>query len=382
MRFLYIAPRYHTNQVPIVHGLISEGHEVKFITQYVGPVENYTDINPVVVGYSKVFNCLFNIINKLSILNDARLTIFKMKCGFPSKSMLQKEIAEFSPDVVITRERSTYSMVATSICKKLKKTIILYDQSPYYLDMIKKDLPHRIVKSLTPNKRMTPVLGTQADDKVVEPKSAYIPFVMEPNTRVNTNKEDGIGKDSINILEIGKYENRKNHIMMLDVFEKLSRLYDINLTIIGECTTESHKEYYNKLSEKYNDMSSRNRWTADKVKLLSNLSHENMKDEYLKADLFVLPSTAEPASISQLEAMSYALPVICSDKNGTSCYVEDGINGYRFKDMNEDSLYEKMNLILSNSKLLNDMGNNSIELVKTKYGIDQYIKKVMELAEL
>ena len=30
MRFLYVAPRYHTNQVPIIRGLKRKGHEVCF----------------------------------------------------------------------------------------------------------------------------------------------------------------------------------------------------------------------------------------------------------------------------------------------------------------------------------------------------------------
>ena len=40
MRFLYVAPRYHTNQVPIIRGLKRKGHEVCFLSQYAGKVED------------------------------------------------------------------------------------------------------------------------------------------------------------------------------------------------------------------------------------------------------------------------------------------------------------------------------------------------------
>ena len=34
--------------------------------------------------------------------------------------------------------------------------------------------------------------------------------------------------------------------------------------------------------------------------------------------------------MSVLEAMAHSLPVICSDSNGTQCYIRPGENGYVF----------------------------------------------------
>ena len=60
MRFLYVAPRYHTNQVPIIRGLKRKGHEVCFLSQYAGKVEDYSDLTPTVIGYSGFFLFFFN----------------------------------------------------------------------------------------------------------------------------------------------------------------------------------------------------------------------------------------------------------------------------------------------------------------------------------
>ena len=52
MRFLYVAHRYHTNQAPIMKGLVEHGHEVCFISHYRGEIEDYDYITPVIAGYS------------------------------------------------------------------------------------------------------------------------------------------------------------------------------------------------------------------------------------------------------------------------------------------------------------------------------------------
>ena len=391
MRILYIAPRFHTNQVPIIRGLLRKGNEVKFISHYTGAVENYEDIKPQVLGYSSFFEFVYGIVKRLRILNDAKLNIFRMKGGFPPKALLKKAILEFNPDVVITRERSCYSMSATKICRKNNIPIILYDQSPLWMDKIKDDFLHRLVRRLTPERRMTPVLGRECrkdgTKRVKEPNSAYIPFVMNPHNEIIEEQSNMAGdvnerRQSVKILEIGKYENRKNHIMMLDVFDKLSDQYDIELTIVGECTTKAHTEYYGRLDEIRRNILTRKPWLEEKINLVRNVKAKDMENYYKGADIFVLPSTKEPASISQLEAMSYALPVICSNTNGTSCYVEDGINGFQFEDGNTNDLSDKLEKIIADRALMESFGNSSLKLVNEKYGIEKYIEEVGKLINL
>lgn len=390
MKILYIAPRFHTNQVPIIRGLLRKGHEVKFISHYAGAVENYEDIKPQVLGYSSFFEFIYGVVKKLHILNDAKLNVFRMKGGFPPKKLLKKAILECGPDVVITRERSCYSISATKICRKNNIPIILYDQSPLWTDRIKDDLPHRIVRSLTPKRRMTPVLGNEfrkdGSRRITEPGAKYIPFVMEPEYSPTERddewkKRNQNGEKSIRILDIGKYENRKNHLMMMDVFESFSSEYDVELTIIGECTTESHKDYFNNLKKRVDDIINEKPYLAEKIHLFSNLKHDEMAECYKNADIFVLPSTGEPASISQLEAMAYSLPVICSDQNGTSCYVENGENGYRFADGDGEDLEKCIREILDSDELRHHMGEKSASFIESRHTIENYISGIKELME-
>ena len=53
MKFLFTAPRFHTNQVPIVKGLTEMGHEVRFFVVFVGATEDHTDCEPLVLKPSR-----------------------------------------------------------------------------------------------------------------------------------------------------------------------------------------------------------------------------------------------------------------------------------------------------------------------------------------
>ena len=55
MRVLYMSHRYHTNQNTIMKGWVENGHEVCFLSQYAGKIEDYTYVRPIIVGYSAFF---------------------------------------------------------------------------------------------------------------------------------------------------------------------------------------------------------------------------------------------------------------------------------------------------------------------------------------
>lgn len=374
MKFLYVAPRYHTNQTDIMKGLIEHGHEVCFISHYAALIEDYSYVTPIVLGYSPLYRLIDALYVKVIRRKDPEAIVFKIQHGFPPILRLRKIISDFAPDVVILRERSAYSMAAYLICRKKGYPCILYNQNPLWSGPKKTDPAHRIVDRLSPKLRMTPVMGTQKPGTSIKENDYFVPFVMEP--RRGPEERNYFADDTVHILCIGKYELRKHHLLLLQAVEELPEAGKLHLTLIGEATNHFQKEY---CAQVRNYVSEHHMEGVVTVK--TNVPRSKMEAEYLAADLYVIPSTREMASVSQLEAMSYALPVICSDTNGTACYVEDGITGFQFQDCSLQDLKDKLEKMLSDRSRMKAMGAAGYRALKEKYNFEIYYETIQRMSE-
>lgn len=377
MKVLYIAARYHTNQIPIMRGWLQEGHKVKFISQYKGGTEDYTDLVPEILGYTWWFGLLLKIMGKLrKIMGKSPIGYsFQASFGIPPVGKLCRTIRNFKPDIIIMRDRSLYNVIAYGIVGKHGYPCVLYNQTPL-LEKEKENLGlvHRLYRKLTPNVRMTPVLGRTGRGMCIRKGAYYVPFVIEPH--IPPIKKQYFQAGDIHILCVGKFEQRKHHLMLLDIIRHLRTEYNIKLSLIGEAVTGKHKEYLSRVVQYIaeNNM-------AGYTKVKTNCSVEEVYAEYAVTDLFILPSTGEFASVSQLEAMSCSIPVICSDSNGTSCYIEEGKNGFLFMDKDKKDLETKIRMALNDRVKLKEMGECSFRLVEEKYLFCNYeaaIKKILE----
>lgn len=394
MKFLYVAPRYHTNQMDIMKGLIEHGHEVCFISHYAAIIEDYSYVTPIVLGYSRLYRMLDYLY--VNVIHRKRLeaVVFKIQHGFPPMRRLKKLICDFGPDVVILREKSVYSMAAYLICRRKGYPCILYNQNPLWSEPEKTDLAHRMVGRMTPKLRMTPVMGVKKPGTSIKANDYFVPFVMEP--RKAPEERTYFAHDAVHILCIGKYEPRKHHLMLLQAVEQIleedaagaagrkggpalfpgNGKSKIHVTLIGEATMRFQKEQCAQIMQYVAD-----HHMEEIVTVKTNIPRRDMEAEYLAADLYVIPSTREMASVSQLEAMSYSLPVICSDANGTACYVEDGRTGYRFRDCDRQDLTNQLRRMLSDRERMRQMGAAGYRALVENYNFERYYDTIMKMLQ-
>lgn len=368
--------RYHTNQTTIMKGWAENGHEVRFLSQYAGRIEDYTYVKPIVVGYSKFFQLIDYIYIHFLKRKDPAAIDMKLKCGIPPIFKLAKYIKEFEPDIAIIRERSVYTICMNAICKHYKIPTILYNLSPVWDKPKKMDLAHRIVWKLTPEYRITPtnIVGIDYTGLVKDEKGYWAPFLMEP--QVAPSERTYFANDRINVFCIGKYQTRKNHQMMVEVVEELLSKYNLHLTIAGEISNHFHQEYYDNLVKYIKEHN-----LEDKVTLLINLNRQAVFEEYKKADVYVVPSTAEPASITVIEAMAFSIPAISGSDNGTASYIDYGNTGYVFEDNNKGDLRDKLEAIVKDRERLVEMGKAAYRHVEENFQFRNYLKPVTEIME-
>jgi glycosyltransferase involved in cell wall biosynthesis len=73
--------------------------------------------------------------------------------------------------------------------------------------------------------------------------------------------------------------------------------------------------------------------------------------------------------------MCYELPVICSVCDGTEKdLIEDGKNGYFFKEDDADDLAAKIIMVLSNKDKRQQMGKESLRIIREKININKVAK--------
>jgi len=121
----------------------------------------------------------------------------------------------------------------------------------------------------------------------------------------------------------------------------------------------------------------------DRVHLLGRISEDRLPKVYAAADVFVLPSVSrlEAFGIAALEAMATGKPVVVSDIPGLREVIEDGREGLLADPVNPQDLGRKINRLLIDSRLREEMGRRGREKVIASFSIDAVSDQLVALYE-
>lgn len=159
--------------------------------------------------------------------------------------------------------------------------------------------------------------------------------------------------DKKNIITISRLDYGKKND---DIIKSFSKIKESNwkLYIIGD-----GKEF-NNLKKLINDLNLKN-----KVILTGYKNKEEINKYMLDSSLFLMASITEGLPMVLLEAMSYGIPCIAYDvPSGVNDIIEDGRNGYIIKNRNEIEYIKRIEEVINDSKLRNDLGTNAKEKAK------------------
>ncbi len=135
---------------------------------------------------------------------------------------------------------------------------------------------------------------------------------------------------------VGRLAEEKHIDVLIDAIAKTPAELDLHLVVVGG------GEVKNALKAQSERLG-----LSSRVSFTGLISDEELREVYLKADLFVMPGTAELQSLVTLEAMSASTPVVLANAMALPHLVEDGVNGYLFKPNDSDDLAAKITAIMT-----------------------------------
>ncbi len=167
------------------------------------------------------------------------------------------------------------------------------------------------------------------------------------------------------ILFSGKYIPKKRPLDLIKAFNELN---DSNcaLVMVGEGQLRPEMEQYIKEKKIAN------------VYLTGFINQSDISKYYAVADVFVMCSgMGETWGLSVNEAMNFRKPVIVSETCGSSYdLVEQGMNGFTYKEGDIDQLAEHLRKLLTDDVLRIAAGNRSYEIIQ-KFSIPVIVNNIV-----
>ena len=181
---------------------------------------------------------------------------------------------------------------------------------------------------------------------IPEDKLAVKANFIEEDYKINdseSNKEDFI-------IYIGRLSKEKGLELLIKAWEKI----DFKLKIFGD----------GPLKQKISNLIKNN----EKIELNNFIPNHEVSKQMAKAKFLIFPSEwYEGFSITLLEAFVNKLPVLSSNIGSMQEIIEDNINGILFKSGDVHDLIDKINKMIKNPDLLNNIKDKAYEKYQTLY---------------
>ncbi|MFC3883539.1 glycosyltransferase family 4 protein [Bacillus songklensis] len=183
-------------------------------------------------------------------------------------------------------------------------------------------------------------------------------------------QELGIADDDIVICFIGRLVREKGIFELIESFRLLKEKHQqTKLLVIGDLSlSERDQTSYKELQKLMKD-----------EKVIATGFRKDIPELLSISDIFVLPSYREGLPRSILEAMSMGKPIIATNIRGCREEVVDGENGFLVEKEDHFQLSEKLELLIKNEKIREQLGINSRRMAEKEFNEENVIKKQLQI---
>ena len=163
------------------------------------------------------------------------------------------------------------------------------------------------------------------------------------------NNTYNLNKDEIVFLSVGRIVENKNLQLALAAMKKVAEDgFKFKYLIVGS------GNYENKLKEKVAEYRL-NDYVIFTGKILDR---EELSAHYLRADLFIFPSTFDTSSIASIDAAAMKLPILLNEGSAPAEIIENNVNGYLVQE-SPKAWAEKIEEIITNKDKLISIKENA-----------------------
>lgn len=188
-------------------------------------------------------------------------------------------------------------------------------------------------------------------------KVKILPLSYEPHVNVTVNKK--VNTKTLKVLFAANVILRKGIQYLFECAKQLKE-YDIEFIVAGPINIAPHIV----------------KGTTNNISFLGKIERNELYKFYLGADVYILPTLSDGFAITQIEAMSYGLPVIATSRCGE--VVTSGVDGIVVNPYSGDELSSAILQYYNNREYLYSSSLNALLKAK-KFSHKSLSSKITEL---
>lgn len=296
--------------------------------------------------------------------NNKKIHLYYLKAkNILKNAFFDKKIYDILPNYDIVQSTEYDQIANIKLRRVLKERLIIY-HGPYHsnytkgykikcliTDLLilfnKKYLDIPIISKSTLAKKLLLSKGFSNVETIgvgLDVDRFYIEHL--PNDNLKIKKLQSEKKEFKYLLYVGKIEDRRNTMFLLEILRKLGN--NCKLIVVGN----GQKKYKNKL-KKYIEKNK----LEEKIIYFEKLKQEELKEVYETSDLFIFPSKYEIFGMVLLEAMYFGKIVVSSPNAGADTLINNRENGFILQGFDIEQWKDKIEKIL----MLPDLSREKIE---------------------
>ena len=316
------------------------------------------------------------IIKPVQKLDNARLThgknlhLFRGRLYLCIQVGLMKWLKQVNPDVLIVEANPRYLRIPAALrwMKRRNRPVIGWGLgSPPPSGLLSKIRLQRRKKLIQSFDALITYSQTGAaeyvdsgfpKDRVFIAINAMTPAPEHPLPQ----RTKDLSAENLRLLFVGRLQARKKLDNLITACSRLPASLQPDLLIVGDGPERAALEA---LAAK----------VYPKAHLTGALYGDDLEEQFQKADLFVLPGTG---GLALQQAMSYGLPVIAAQADGTQADLVRPANGWQIPSDDIDALVQTLSEALSDLPNLRRMGEESYRIVKEEINLEKMVSVFLD----